>query len=146
LGSIASTTALTPRSRAAAAARERGVSAVVEAMLPKLLGPESYPNAELVQSVRAMIERTPVAGIVGALAAMRDRPDSSPLLAALGDIPVLVVAGEHDQIIPLPDITRMRDAIPGAALRVIPKAGHLVTMEQPQQLTRALQDFMGSVK
>jgi pimeloyl-ACP methyl ester carboxylesterase/acyl-CoA thioesterase FadM len=134
------------RDAAAAAARERGVSAVVEAMLPKLLAPESYAKAGFVQSVRDMIERTPVAGIVGALAAMRDRPDSTPLLAALGDIPVLVVAGEHDQVIPLPDITRMRDAIPGAALRVIPKAGHLVTMEQPEQFTRALQDFMVSVK
>jgi 3-oxoadipate enol-lactonase len=134
------------RDAAAVAARERGVGAVVEAMLPRLLAPESYANTELVQSVRGMIERTPLAGVVGALAAMRDRPDSSPLLAALGDIPVLVVAGEQDQIIPLADITRMRDAIPGAALRVIPRAGHLVTMEQPQQFTRALQDFMGSVK
>ncbi|HEV8122886.1 MAG TPA: alpha/beta fold hydrolase [Gemmatimonadales bacterium] len=134
------------RDAAAASARERGVSAVVEAMLPKLLAPESYAKAGLLQSVRDMIERTPVAGIVGALAAMRDRPDSTPLLAALGDIPVLVVAGEHDQVIPLPDITRMRDAIPGAALRVIPKAGHLVTMEQPEQFTRALQDFLVSVK
>lgn len=134
------------RDVAAAAVRERGVSAVVDAMLPKLLGPESYDKAELVQSVRAMIEQTPVAGIIGALAAMRERPDSTPMLPALGDIPVLVVAGEQDQIIPLAEITRMRDAIPGAALRVIPKAGHLVTLEQPQQFTRALQDFLGTLK
>ncbi|MEP7325399.1 MAG: alpha/beta fold hydrolase [Gemmatimonadota bacterium] len=134
------------RDAAAAAARERGANAAVEAMLPRLLAPESYDKAELVQSVREMIERTPVSGIVGALAAVRDRPDSSPLLPSLGDIPVLVVAGEQDQIIPLDEITRMRDAIPGAALRVIPKAGHLVTMEQPQQFTRAVQDFLGSVK
>ena len=98
------------------------------------------------QSVRAMIEQTPVAGIIGALAAMRERPDSTPMLPALGDLPVLVVAGEQDQIIPLAEITRMRDAIPGAALRVIPKAGHLVTLEQPQQFTRALQDFLGTLK
>jgi YbgC/YbaW family acyl-CoA thioester hydrolase len=134
------------RDVAAAAVRERGVSAVVDAMLPRLLGPESYDKVELVQSVRAMIEQTPLAGIIGALAAMRDRPDSTPMLPALGDMPVLVVAGEQDKIIPLAEITRMRDAIPGAALRVIPKAGHLVTLEQPQQFTRALQDFLGTVK
>ena len=134
------------RDAAAAAARERGIRAVSEAMLPKLLAPDSYQNGELVQAVRGMIERTPLAGVVGALAAMRDRPDSSSLLPTLGDIPVLVVAGEHDQIIPLADSTRMRDAIPGAALRVIPKAGHLVTLEQPQQFTRAVQEFTESLQ
>ncbi len=131
---------------AAAAARERGVGAVVEAMLPKLLAPESYQNLELVESVRRMIERTPVAGIVGALGAMRDRPDSTPLLPTLGDIPTLVVAGEQDQVIPATESARMRDIIPGAVLRPIPKAGHLLTLEQPQQFTGILQEFLQAIR
>lgn len=134
------------RDASAAAARERGARAVAETMVPKLLSPESYQNAVVVESLRTMIERTRVAGIVGALGAMRDRPDSTPLLPTLGDIPVLVVAGEHDQVIPLPEVTRMREAIPGATLKIIPRAGHLVPLEQPQQFTQTVREFLATIR
>ena len=52
-----------------------------------------------------MIAATPVAGIVGALAAMRDRPDSTALLPDLAGLPTLVMVGAEDRITP-PDAAR----------------------------------------
>lgn len=132
------------RMAAIQAARAGGAASVAEVMLPKVLGPAALNDAALVSTIRAMIERNPVTGLVGALAAMRDRPDSTPLLSTLGDIPTLVVAGDADRIIPSAEIRAMRDAIPGSQFRMVPSSGHLVSMEQPQLFTEALQTFVNT--
>jgi YbgC/YbaW family acyl-CoA thioester hydrolase len=131
------------RDNAAATARERGASAIADLMLPKMLSDET--PGEIRERVRRVMAATPVAGIVGALSAMRDRVDSSSLLPDLATVPTLIVAGESDRLIALGDVTRMSDGIPGAALRVIPKAGHLAPVEQPEATTRILQDFLDSL-
>ncbi len=132
------------RDQAAAQARDGGAAAVAEAMIPRILAPVSYQNDSLLGQVRQIMERTPVAGIAGALAAMRDRPDSTSLLPTLA-VPILLIAGEMDQLVPLADMTRMHDAIPGSVLRVVPSAGHLPPVEQPGETTRILQEFLNGL-
>ena len=133
------------RDQTAGVARERGAVAIAESMLPRLLAPASQQDPALVGRVRSMIANAPVPGIVGALTAMRDRPDSTALLGSLTGLPTLVIAGESDQLIPLADVTRMHDAIPGSVLKVIPGAAHLAPLEQPSVVTQALQEFLASL-
>jgi pimeloyl-ACP methyl ester carboxylesterase len=134
------------RDAAAAAARERGIGAVAEAMLPKLFAGET---AEVVgpawKQVEMMVRNTPVPGILGALSAMRDRPDSTPLLPTLGDLPVLVVSGEDDRIIPAAQARALAETIPGARLHVMAGAGHLPPVERPAETTEILREFLGDV-
>jgi 3-oxoadipate enol-lactonase len=134
------------RDSAAATARDGGAEAIAEALMPKLLAPSTLnEHPETVERVRQMIVSTPVAGIVGALAAMRDRPDSEALLPTLGDIPTLVMVGDADTATP-PDRARaMAKAIPGARLSIIPGAGHLPPLEQPGEVTQQLREFLGSI-
>ena len=134
------------RDAAAAAARERGTAAVADAMLPKLFAGETAPEVGPAWNrIEAMIHATPVPGIVGALSAMRDRPDSSDLLPTLAGLPVLVVTGETDRIIPADAARAMADAIPGARLEVIAGAGHLPPVEQPEETTRVIAEFLGTI-
>ena len=56
--------------------------------------------------------------------------------------PTLVVVGEHDEITPLADAEAMQRAIPRSTLCVIPGAGHLSSLEQPDAFSRALGDFL----
>jgi pimeloyl-ACP methyl ester carboxylesterase len=87
-----------------------------------------------------------VAGIVGALAAMRDREGSELLLPTLAGLPTLVVAGESDTLTP-PDQARvMAQAIPGAQLVLIPQAAHLPPVEQPGETTELLRRFLDSLR
>jgi YbgC/YbaW family acyl-CoA thioester hydrolase len=131
------------RDAAAAAARESGAGAIAEAMLPKLLGPGTTERAPaIVERVRRMVAATPVAGIVGALAAMRDRHDSTDLLPTLDGLPVLVVVGEEDVLTPPDAARRMTGAIPQARLVLVPGAGHLPPVERPSETTAALLDFL----
>lgn len=120
--------------------RDKGAGAIAAEMLPKLLAPEA--PAGVVQQVRAMIEATPVAGIAGALTAMRDRADSRAMLPELGRMPVLVVSGALDAIIPSAASRALADAIPGAQFHEVPGAGHLPCLERPETTTQLLQEFL----
>jgi YbgC/YbaW family acyl-CoA thioester hydrolase len=134
------------RDAAAALARERGAAAIADEMLPKSLTPATLARSpELAERVRAMMAASPVAGIVGALSAMRDRVDSTALLPTLGGIPTLIVVGELDEPTPPARSEAMAEAIPGAQLVVIPGAGHLSPVERADQVTHALHGFLRSL-
>lgn len=60
------------------------------------------------------------------------------------DLPVLVVWGANDTWIPVAKAHELAAAIPGAELRLIDGAGHLVQEDAPAQLTGALLQFLQS--
>jgi pimeloyl-ACP methyl ester carboxylesterase len=133
------------RDKVATTAREKGVGAIVETMLPKMLSPKSYQTQpELVTRVRKMMASTSLAGVVGDLAAMRDRPDSTALLAQI-DKPTLILHGADDQLISSAEAQIMRATIPNARLRILPDAGHLLNLEQPEAFNEAVRKFLLSV-
>lgn len=133
------------RDKAATTARDKGVSAIVETMLPKMLSPKSYQTRpELVTRVRKMMTSTSFAGVVGDLAAMRDRTDSTALLAQI-DKPTLILHGADDQLIPPAEAQVMSAAIPSARLHILPDAGHLLNLEQPEAFNDAVRRFLISV-
>ena len=61
-------------------------------------------------------------------------------------VPVLVVAGDDDQIVPAAGMQEMAGAISGARFVVIPGAGHLPPLEQPAAWNRILADFLGQLR
>ena len=60
-----------------------------------------------------------------------------PLYPSL-DLPVLVVWGTEDRWIPVDRAHKLVRLIPGAALRLVPGAGHLIQLDAPAALTGAL--------
>ena len=123
-------------------ARSLGARAVAEELIPKVLGRATRERQpRVVREVTQMMERQPVAGIVGALHALRERPDSTPLLGAIR-IPVLVVAGADDQITPAQGMREMANAISGAEFVLIAEAGHLTPLEQPVAVNAPIRAFL----
>lgn len=133
------------RDRLAAEVRERGMGAAVEALLPSLLGPRSRNLPAMEEAIRGMIEQTPLAGFLGGLLAVRDRPDSTGMLASLRDLPTLVIGGADDPITPPAVIEDLAGAIPGASCRIVAKAGHLTPVENPVETGAALREFLAGV-
>ncbi|MGN6392746.1 MAG: alpha/beta fold hydrolase [Gemmatimonadales bacterium] len=131
------------RDAAATLARESGAEAVADAMLPKILAETTMQRSpEVSARIRAMMAATPVAGLVGALAAMRDRPDSTGLLPTLAGLPTLVIVGKEDSLTPPEAARRIVAAIPGARLTVIDGAAHVPPVERPRETTAAIQEFL----
>jgi pimeloyl-ACP methyl ester carboxylesterase len=134
------------RDELAVLAQRQGARAVADTLLPKLVARATLgARPEVVAEVRAMITRAPVAGIIGALRALRDRPDSTPMLDAIR-VPALVVAGDDDQITPAAGMQEMARAIPGAQFALIPAAGHVAPLEQPIVASEALAHFLGRLR
>lgn len=123
----------------------QGARAVVDQMLSSMIGASTPARApQVVASVRAMMERQPVAGIVGALSALRDRPDSAQTIASIS-VPTLVVVGEEDTITPIAEATTMIDLLPlatDAQLVRIAGAGHLPCLERPGAFNHAIAEFL----
>jgi len=61
-------------------------------------------------------------------------------------IPVLVVWGAADRMIPVEHGRAYADAIPGAHLRMITHAGHLPQLEAPDELLAAVREFTTAVR
>jgi len=59
--------------------------------------------------------------------------------------PTLVICGNEDRMTPLRFSEFLRDNIPGARLEVVPHAGHMVMLEQPQAVANALAGFLDSI-
>ena len=69
--------------------------------------------------------------------------DTMSLLSTIR-VPTLLLWGESDQRSPLEVAERFRDAIPDAELAVIPAAGHVSNMEQPDLFTSHVRRFLWS--
>jgi 3-oxoadipate enol-lactonase len=121
---------------------EGGVDAVADAMLPRLLSERArVEQPDVVARVREMIRATDPRRIDAAIVAMMGRPDATPQLDRLS-VPVLVIAGDADEVIP-PSVARaMRRRLPRALLAIIEGAGHLSNLERPEEFSRALHDFL----
>ena len=121
-----------------------GISALVEAMPNALTAEKSRSNdPALVDRVRAVMDN-PAPGYIGALEAMKQRPDVTADLSGIS-VPTLVITGADDPLIP-PDASRsMHEAISGSQLVEIPEAGHLSNLESPQAFNRALEAFLSSL-
>jgi pimeloyl-ACP methyl ester carboxylesterase len=123
-------------------AEKDGVDAVADAMLPKLLGrTTTMSKPDLVRQVREWIRTIPVPVIVSDLRAMAARPDSSALLPSI-TVPTLVIVGEEDVPTPPAEARDMAGRIGGAEVAVIPQAGHLSNLEQPDRFNEVLKDYL----
>lgn len=122
--------------------RAQGVGVVVEAMAPKMLSPASQDPALAERTRRFMAPLEPQ-GVIGALLGMADRPDATPGLAGIS-VPSLAITGADDVLIPAAESERMARAIRGARLEILPGAGHLVFLEQPEAFNRALNEWLDS--
>jgi pimeloyl-ACP methyl ester carboxylesterase len=119
-----------------------GAVAARDAFLPKLLGRTSHAERpELVARVEKAILGASPRAIANALHGLGARADSTPTLREVG-VPTLVVCGEEDAITPVAESKAMAAAIAGSRLAVIPRAGHVANLEEPETFNRVLLEFL----
>ena len=125
--------------------RTKGSKAVAEAMMGKMLAPDTPGRKpDVARELRTIMESQPPRTIENALAAMRDRPDFRKDLPSIA-VPTLIVVGESDAITPPAMAETLNKNIPNSQLVVIKNAGHMTPMEQPDQVNTAIRDFVGKL-
>ena len=123
------------------AIQAHGLPAYAKKMIENLLGETTRKTKpEVVREVMNMILANPPEGPLNALKAMADRRDSTELLASIR-FPVVIAAGEEDTVVKPEDAQLLQSEIPGSRLRLVPKCGHLINLEQPA----AFQEILASL-
>ncbi len=101
-------------------------------------------NPQLVAQVENLMDEGTAAGVIQALQAMAERPDSTGLLSQM-DFPVSIIAGEKDTITSVEEAGAMAALCPAAILNIIPDAAHLSNMEKPQEFNNVLWQLLQQV-
>ena len=133
--------------RVAAAERvlSDGVAGMAASMLPKLFAEATLSQRpELAEGVRRMMARQRPAGVAAALLGMAERPDRTPTLKGL-EVPMLVITGSDDSLIPVSESEAMAAAVPGSELVIVRGAGHLANVEDPRAFNAALRRFVETI-
>jgi len=125
-----------------AAVERGGMAAVVEGVLQRWFTPRTLTERpELVDGFRTMLLRAPAAGYAAGCRAVRD----ADLRAADATIrcPAFVLSGADDPAAPPSVGSTLCDAIPGAQLRVVATAAHILPAEAPAATLDAMRAFLG---
>ncbi|MEL6241407.1 MAG: alpha/beta fold hydrolase [Pseudomonadota bacterium] len=113
---------------------------IAEEIEPKYFAPGAW-REEIVALVMDMAEFLGPNVFVRQSRALQRRRDQQKTLRQC-KVPTMVLCGEHDQLSPVKRHSFMAELIPNAELRVIEGAGHLPTLEKPDQTTNALRDWL----
>lgn len=76
--------------------------------------------------------------------ALRDRIDQTETLRAFA-LPALILCGQEDTLCPVSRHQLMHDIMPNSTFKIIENAGHLPTLEQPQETTAALTRWLETI-
>jgi len=109
--------------------RREGPDGLWRSMVPKLFADESRADERL-------LHRDPDE-LVGAVAAIRDREDSTDVVRSFAG-PLQFVVGEHDPFVSAQELADYD-------VREILGAGHLVSLERPDEFNEILREFLGHV-
>lgn len=121
---------------------KEGVQPVIDAMLPKML--TSAAPRTMKERVREIMTSSTPDGVIAALRAMAERPDSTPFLPQIS-VPTLIIVGEEDPITPPADADRMAAAIRGSRVVRVAGAAHLANYEKADEVNRAIAGFITTV-
>jgi len=99
---------------------------------------------DLVAEWRERFASAHVGSMLATLRALLDRESVGPLLGGIR-APCLVIVGEEDASLPPSHSREIASGIPGSRLVVVPGAGHLSALEQPEVVTSAMREFLGAL-
>jgi pimeloyl-ACP methyl ester carboxylesterase len=113
------------------------VEEILQANVPLAFHPVNASNRALVQAYLDMVLRAGAEQLIRQNQAIMARPDARLHLSQV-QCPTLVMCGDTDQLTP-PDCSHEIAAlVPGAQLVMVPRCGHMLTMEQPDLVNATL--------
>ncbi|MCW5773641.1 MAG: alpha/beta fold hydrolase [Rhodospirillaceae bacterium] len=127
-----------------ALARAEGTRRMGERWVQGMVHPDRLGDAALIEAILAMFARKSADIFAAQIRALLDRPDAGPILARIA-CPALVLCGREDGWSPPVRHEEMAAAIPGAALVIVERCGHMAPMERPEAVALALRDWLDAV-
>jgi pimeloyl-ACP methyl ester carboxylesterase len=124
-----------------ALASEGRMTEVVNALFPRLVHPDRVNDTALRAVFALMAEEVGAWAFIRQQNAIMSRNDSRPSLARIR-CPTMVLVGDGDQLTPPDRAAEIAGGIPDARLVTVARCGHMSTLEQPEEVTRALLEWL----
>ena len=121
---------------------EQGMASVADRWLPPMVHPDRVRDEVLMAPLRAMVCRATPEIFEGQQRAGLTRPDAAPYLEQIA-CPTLILVGRDDGWSPPAQHQEMAERIEGSQLVLVDRSGHMVTVEQPDPVNRALMNWLG---
>jgi len=131
------------RRRLLSIARSQGMRPMAVEWLKGMLPPYRQTDTALVEEIIQMFERKSADLFEIQMLALLGRPNATPFLPQI-QCPALVLTGEDDAWSTPARHQDIARAIPHSELVLIPKCGHMSTMERPGEVTAAMRSWLKS--
>ena len=115
--------------------------AIISESLPKLVHPDHAADKLKQQTITTAYYDSGVKCFIKQQEAIMGRADSLPTLEKI-KVPTLVITSDEDQLISKDFSKEIADGITGGKLVVIPRAGHMSPLEQPDAVAKALEEWL----
>jgi len=129
------------RRRLLAIARSQGMRAMAVEWLKGMLPAYRQNDRELTEEIIGMFERKSPDLFEIQMLALLGRPNATPLLPQI-QCPALVLTGRDDAWSPPARHLDMAQLIPKSELVLVPKCGHMSTMECPDEVSAAMRRWL----
>jgi pimeloyl-ACP methyl ester carboxylesterase len=96
---------------------------------------------DLVEGALRMMRKMSAEDVAGVQRGMAERPDSMATLKTIS-VPTMIITGDEDTLTGIAEAEMMKQNISGSQLRVIAKAGHYSSWEQPEEVGRLFRQFL----
>jgi pimeloyl-ACP methyl ester carboxylesterase len=130
------------REQTIALLREQGVEVLWERQRPVLF-PEDADESVVTRAREIALEQS-AEELAAAVAAMRDRPDSTELVRETGAA-VLVARGEHDPFLSAQEADALAASARNGRVHTFAGCGHLPSLERPQEVKLVVEEFLAGV-
>jgi len=122
--------------------RAEGTGAIVSRVNDLFAATTRAERPALVEEFQKMTAKMDPEGLAQTTLGMAMRADYTELLGEI-EVPTLVLCGEEDTVSPPDGMRHMAEQIPGAEeFHIIPAAGHLAPLEQPDVFNGYVRDFL----
>ncbi|BBD97063.1 alpha/beta hydrolase [Sphingobium amiense] len=120
-----------------------GMIALVDEWLPPMVGEGALRDPALIARLHAMAVSSGLAVFRAQVEALLHRPDLSGLLPTIR-CPTYAIVGREDLWSPVSQHEEIAAAIPGAQLRIVEGAGHMMPAEQPEAFSAVLAQWLAA--
>ncbi|MFA6596897.1 MAG: alpha/beta fold hydrolase [Ignavibacteriaceae bacterium] len=122
-----------------------GVEKFVEGFVPNCFSEKfKTENSEEYKTYLERSKKSNPAGVKGCLLAMQGRTSTTSFLEQI-KIPTLLLCGIEDNLTPPSEMNTLAEKIPNSKYLIVPEAGHMTPIENPEFVNAAMKDFLNGL-
>lgn len=121
--------------------KQTGFKSLSNLAIQKFIHPSRYHDMELIELIKDMSRESGDKTLISQYKATINR------LSRIEDLSkvtchIMIIASPNDQEVSLKSIKEMANDIPGSKLHIIENCGHMIPLEQPEELNEILKEWL----